>query len=205
MRRRPEATARACRELGSTASMTPRAVDRPRRCRNLHTLDERANLRGDLAGDRQPFLRRAPVGIRAAHPLDARSGTRTPGTSLAMNSACRALSSGMIAGEDRNRVRRRSRSRKALNSRDVEHRLRDRELGPRLDLVREAAQLFVRGRAPPGLTATPMWNAVGWPMGWPPMSSAAFSRATTLARPIESTSNDRRRVRDSRRPAADRR
>ena len=40
-----------------------------------------------------------------------------------------------------------------------------------------------------GFTDTPMWNAVGAPIGWPPTSQPWLSRDTTLVRPIESTSN----------------
>ena len=40
-----------------------------------------------------------------------------------------------------------------------------------------------------GFTETPMWNAVGAPIDWPPTSHPRLSRATTLVRPIASTSN----------------
>ena len=70
------------------------------------------------------------------------SGTRTPGTSLAMNSAWRRLSSGIspamigIAWS-------RTRSTKRAELLRVEHRLRDGELGARVDLVGEPPQLLV--------------------------------------------------------------
>ena len=71
------------------------------------------------------------------------SGTRTPGTSLAMNSAWRRLSSGAIAASTGIRnasMRRRNRA----SSLGIEDRLRDRELRARLHLVFEPAQLLVR-------------------------------------------------------------
>ena len=104
-----------------------------------------------------------------------------------MNSACRRLSSGTIAGQDRHAV--------MLDALDegaelvgVEHRLGDRELGARLDLVGEAAQLLVevqragidrdadveRGRAADRLAAD--------------VERRGSAATTTLVRPIESTS-----------------
>ena len=81
------------------------------------------------------------------------------------------------------------RSRNALELRDLEHRLRDRELGARLHLVAEAAQLLVEiqrarvrrhadvegGRLADRLAAD--------------VEAAIEPRDTTLVRPIESTSN----------------
>ena len=78
---------------------------------------------------------------------------------------------------------------------DVEHRPRDRRTPlPLRPSIRTAASLRP-DRRPPGLTVTPMWNAVAPPIVWPPTSSPWFKRDTALTRPIESTSIDRCRVR----------
>ena len=71
------------------------------------------------------------------------SGTRTPGTSFAMNSAFSTLSNGQsprMIGSFADSIASKNRS----NVADVEHRLRHRELGARLDLVFEPPNLAVQ-------------------------------------------------------------
>ena len=78
------------------------------------------------------------------------SGTRTPGTSLAMNSAFRRLSNGQSPATIGHAKRARSAAGTRRTPRRSKTGLRDRELGAGLDLVLEAPQLLVEIRAPSG-------------------------------------------------------
>ena len=130
--------------------MTPRAISIARGAVEICTpLDERANLSGDLAGDRQPFLRRPSGGIRTPHPLEHRVGNAYTRHFVRHEFGVPRALERQDAGEDRDLVRRDARE-KGFQLRDIEHRLGHCELGPCLDLVREAAQLFLQVRAPPG-------------------------------------------------------
>ena len=163
-----------------------------------------ATFSHELPGDRQPFLARpsAPPRRIACDP-DTASGTLTPGTSLAMNSACRRLSSGMIPASTGIRTRS-MRSRNCTHRRHVEHGLRDRELGARLDLVLEAPDLLIEiERAGVGGHAD---VEGGRPARWPGRRCRARGSA---ARPGSSGRSSRPRTppsrRGNRRRAADRR
>ena len=101
-----------------------------------------------LARDRTPSASAASLPTVAGRRIrsSTSSGTVTPGTSLARNSALRSETSGQMPGDDRDAEAPRCACRKRSSCREIEHRLGDRELGARLDLPREAAQLALEIR-----------------------------------------------------------
>ena len=81
----------------STESITlKRRLDGPRGRRDLDPLHERADAATISRAIAESFGRGSSLTLGLAHPLDTGSGTDTPGTSLAMNSAWRTLSSGVM-------------------------------------------------------------------------------------------------------------
>ena len=142
---------------------------------------------------------------RAASARRSASGTRTPGTSLAMNSACRRLSSGVMRRQDRNPRRRRSargtaRARATSNTGCV-----IANSAPASTLYSNRRNSSSRSSAP-GFTATPMWNAVGAPMRLAADVEPAVQPRDDVREADRIDVEDRRRVRivaDLRRIAGD--
>ena len=178
----------------------------PRRRRNLDALHQRPDL-ARRSPSQSPALRpRAPRRSSAWRMRStSASGTRTPGTSFAMNSAWRRLSSGATRREHRN-PEASIRVEETRRAAGIEHRLRDREFRAGLDLVLEPPQFLVEDRARRDWPRRRCETPSGTPMLCPPMSEPRFRRVTMLVRPIESTSNTAGGVRivaDLRRIAGD--
>src|SRR5207247_7701174 len=119
-----------------------RRIDVPRTCRDLNTLNRAPQLGGDLARDRNSLVDGGLRSVRRAHPVE--QGFRYPhaghfvGHELGVSRALERKQ----AGNDR-QFRRLETLENLLEAAQVENRPRHDELGARLQLVFETAQLFV--------------------------------------------------------------
>ena len=131
-----------------SSSRTPAARARPCRTAPTPARPARRPLRARASRARSRFPRRprAPSTSRSRARIRAItvSGTDTPGTSFARNSALRTETSGQMPATIGNAHVLDATSRKRSSCVDVEHRLRDRVLRARVDLPLEAPQLVRR-------------------------------------------------------------